>query len=134
MAHVAAVAAELADSIRAFSLATTAPELSPGQRFLGGQAFAMQNLVRHLVDIHTELDDVFPGDARTKVERQRDVVLAQLTTFWLPKLADAAVDVALEAGLSPQDTKDAVFESVDLAFDWAIRQGERAIASVNRAE
>jgi hypothetical protein len=129
-----AAAWALADEIRAYAKAHPEHGIPAGQRLLAGQHLAHATLTALLVGVHFELDDIFGPAGKTHIERKRDVLMAQLTTYFLPALLEASADAASfrTRGQDPDAVREAVFADVDMLFDLAILRGDNAADDATR--
>lgn len=124
----------LVEELRNYALANPEHGIPAGQRLLAGQMLAFQNMAALLVGVHMRLDDVYGPHGKLRTERKRDVLLAQLTTYFIPALLDVTADTAVLRGCDLDEVEAAVMADIDNLFDYALKVGEKSVRDATRDE
>lgn len=127
-----AAAYQLVAEIRAYAKAHPEHGIPAGQRLLAGQHIAYQSITALLVGAHIELDDIYGRTGKRRTERKRDVLMAQLTTYFIPALLDTSADWAVQQELPLPDVREAVAQDVDALFDYALKTADKAVHDATR--
>lgn len=133
-AAIDAAAYALVEELRNYALANSEHGIPAGQRLLAGQAVAFRSIAALLVGVHMRLDDVYGPHGKLRTERKRDVLMAQLTTYFIPALLEVTADHAVLTGVTRDEVQSAVNEDIDSLFDYALKAGEQAVHDATRDE
>lgn len=127
-----AAAYKLVEEMRAYAKAHPEHGIPAGQRLLAAQHLAYRSITALLVGAHIELDDVFGRTGKKRSERKRDVLMAQLTTYFIPALLDATADWSVQCELPIPEVREAVAQDVDSLFDYALKTADKAAHDATR--
>lgn len=120
-------AAHLRNAIEAYAIQGS-PDLTIGQRLLSAESLMFDRLTIELVNVHTNLDDLGTYQGEQYASRKRHVLLAALTTYFIPELMSETVFAAEHT--DGTDPRLAVHDDATMLARYAHRKGREHAAGV----